>query len=223
MGKWAVRSFVQGRGGMVPARADAAPYPTDWKYSRKGIDSLFHWQANDREAIEEREKHTGGVGVGVDEITLSGPHRKMNLGGMDHIADGQGKLRLLDSGYWGRAVGEYEKRIEYLTEIARVAVMSNEICAQTLGAEFVAACAPGVQAYKGEPIPPSLAALDATPDLIRVLPRTGNDFLKAYSKIMWLLERTSVAFSGPVEEFAGTSKKHADEETGKRTLKEACT
>ena len=72
---------------------------------------------------------------------------------MDHIADGQGKLRVLDSGYWGRAVGEYEKRVEYLTDIARVATMSSEICGQTLGQEFVNACAPGVQTYKGEPVP----------------------------------------------------------------------
>ena len=150
----------------------------------------------------------------------------MNLGGMDHVADHEGKLRILDAEYWGRAVGEYEQRIEYLHEIARVATMSSEICSQTLGMPFVNACGAGAASYKGEPIPPALQPIDATPDLIRVLPKKGTDFSKAYSKIMWLLERTSVAFNGPIAEFSGKSKDHPSEETGGggrgRSLKEAC-
>ena len=123
-------------------------------------------------------------------------------------------------------MGEYEQRIEYLHEIARMATMSSEICSQTLGMEFVNVCVAGAGSYKGENIPPALQLIDATPDLIRVLPKKGTDFLKAYSKIMWLLLRTSVAFNGPIAKFSGKSKDHPGEETGKRgrgrSLKEAC-
>ena len=223
MGKHAVRSMVQGQQGAVPARQDAAPYPSNWKYQRRGIGSLFHQAASTREKTEYEEKHTGGVGKGVEQIRLSHPNRVMSIGGMDHVADGNGDLRILDSEYWGRAVEEYEQRIEYLHEVARVATMSSEICGQTLGMEFVNACAQGAASYKGEAIPAALQAIDATPDLVRVLPKKGADYCKAYSKVMWLLERTSVAFSGPVEEFSGKRKDHPSEETGssKRSLKEA--
>ena len=84
--------------------------------------------------------------------------------------------------------------------------MSSEICAQTLGQEFANVCAQGAGSYKGEAIPPTLQTIDATPDLIRVLPKKGADYCKAYSKVMWLLGRTSVAFSDPVEEFSGKRK-----------------
>ena len=98
MGKFAVRAFVQGQGGPVPARADAAPYPTNWKYSRDGISSLFHQRFNERERLEYLEKHTGGAGgvgsAGVEELRLSGAHKVMNLGGMDHVADAEGRLRI---------------------------------------------------------------------------------------------------------------------------------
>ena len=223
MGKYAVRSFVQGQQGLVPARQDTAPYPSNWKYQRKGIGSLFHQEASNRERTEYEQKHTGGLGKGVEQIRLSHAHRTMNIGGMDHVADGEGNLRILDAEYWGRAVEEYEQRIEYLHEVARVATMSSEICRQTLGIEFVNACGLGAGSYKGEAIAPALQTIDATPDLVRVLPKKGADYCKAYSKIMWLLERTSVAFSGPVEEFSGKRKDHPSEETGggKRSLKEA--
>ena len=224
MGKFAVRAFTPNQAGqMVPARQDAAPYPTNWHYSRTGISSLFHQAANERERLEYLEKHTGGGGAGVDEIRLSAPHKKMNLGGMDHVADADGRLRILDSEYWGRAVGEYEQRVEYLHEVARVATMSSEICQQTLGMEFVNACGPGAGAYKGEAMPPALQGIDATPDLVRVLPRKGTDYVKAYAKIMWLLERTSVAFndqwkSSPVNHTVTPTRTQA----GSRSLKEAC-
>ena len=98
MGKFAVRSYVSTPAGPVPARQDAAPYPTNWKYSRDGISSLFHQRYNEREKLEYLEKHTGGSGVngahGVEELTLSAPHKVMNMGGMDHVADNTGKLRI---------------------------------------------------------------------------------------------------------------------------------
>ena len=79
MGKFAVRAWVQGQGGPVPARQDAAPYPTNWKYSKDGISSLFHQRYNEREKQEYMEKHTGGSGAnglaGVEELRLSAPTR----------------------------------------------------------------------------------------------------------------------------------------------------
>ena len=223
MGKYSVRAFAQGQAGLQPARADAAPYPSNWKYQRRGIGSLFHQAASTRERTEYEGKHTGGVGKGVEQIRLSHANRVMNIGGMDHVANRNGDLRILDTEHWGRAVEEYEQIIEYLHKVARVATMSSEICAQTLGQEFVNACAQGAGSYKAEAIPAALQAIDATPDLVRVLPKKGADYCKAYSKVMWLLKRTSVAFSGPVEEFSGKRKGHHSEETGggKRSLKEA--
>jgi len=64
-------------------------------------------------------KHTGGVGKGVERIRLSHANKFMNIGGMDHVADEK-----VIYGYWtqntGRAVEEYEQRIEYLHVVAQV-------------------------------------------------------------------------------------------------------
>jgi len=199
--------MVQGQNGqLVPARQDYAPYPMNYKYSKRGIGSLFSQKERTYEREAYERKHEGGTGKGVETIALSHAHRTINLGGMEHVSDAQGKLRVLDSEYWGKACAEYEQRVEYLLEISRVVSISSEVARQTMGDAFLNACPAGQTAYNGEGIPAGMQAIDRTPDLMRVLPPKSPDHSRCFAKLMWLLERTSVALDGSLGEFTGKHK-----------------
>ena len=132
--------------------------------------------------------------------------------GMEHICDSRGDLRMLDSEYWGRSLKAYRKRMDYSQQIYEVVSMSSEIAKQCMGDAYMTACPIGATTYKGMAIPEAIR-VDCTPDLVRCLPPRGEIFAKAYAKSIWLLERTSVALDGPLDEFLGDIK-HS-EETGK--------
>jgi len=197
---------------------DIAPYPDDYRYRKSGLKGLFHGGAKKRERTEYEEKHTGGAGdAGVDEITLTGENRTLSLGGMEHNCDANGKLRILDCEFWGRSVQAYEKRMKYLQQVAKVIGMSSDVAKACLGEEFAAAWPEDVTDYKEDEIPVAMR-VDCTPDIVRCLPKRSPEYAKAYSKQMFLLERSAVAFSDDISEFMGDV--HHSEETG-RNLKSA--
>jgi len=196
-----------------PKPADMAPYRADYKYKKSGLKGLFHDKSKKREREEYEEKHTGGEGAaGVDEICLPGKNRTMTLGGMEHNCDENGKLRILDCEYWGQSVRAYEARMKYLQQIAKVIGMSSDHARDCLGEEFADAWPADVTDYKNDEIPESMR-VDCTPDLTRCMPKRSPEYAKAYSKQMFLLERTAVAFSDDISEFMGDV--HHSEETGK--------
>jgi len=191
-----------------------APYPSDYPYRKPGLKGLFLDQSKKRARDEYGEKHTGGGGeMGVDEIQLPGKNRTLDLGGMEHNCDENGKLRILDCEFWGRSVRAYEKRIRYLKQIAKVVGMSSDTAKSCLGEEFAEAWPLDVEEYKGDVIPEAMR-VDCTPDIVRCFPKRSPEFAKAYAKQMFLLERTAVAFSDDISEFMGDNIHHS-EETGK--------
>ena len=95
--------------------------------------------------------------------------------------------------------------------------MSNDHAQDCLGEDFANAWPADQTDYKGDEIPQAMR-VDCTPDLTRCMPKRSPEYAKAYSKQMFLLERTAVAFSDDISEFMGDV--HHSEETG-RDLKKA--
>ena len=202
----------------TPRQATWPRTVTTTSTKKNGLKGLFHGGSKKRAREEYVEKHTGGGGAaGVDEITLTGENRTLSLGGMEHNCDKNGKLRILDCEYWGRSVREYEARLKYLQQVAKVIGMSSDVARDCLGEEFAEAWPEGSFYYKGDEVPEAMR-VDCTPDVVRCYPKRSPEFAKAYAKQMFLLERTAVAFSDDIAEFMGDV--HRSEETG-RDLKKA--
>ena len=61
--------------------------------------------------------------------------------------------------------------------------------------------------------PPSLQKVDCTADWMRGLVDGSKEWAAAYTKLIWMLERTSVALSGSIEELVPPSVKKHDYNT----------